>query len=114
MKKNERLKEREKKYVKRKCNICKLLAIDVPVKKSNLCSFMILISKREYKRLNGTFDFEIYSKTPKSIFKNFARPLNVVIFSLFIKFKKVSKDLLFLMLGKNLFLSSLKTSQFKI
>ena len=57
---------------------------------------------------------ENYSKTPKTIFKNFAKPLNMEILSLFSKFTKVSRDLLFLNQGKKFFLSSLKTSQCKM
>ena len=77
-------------------------------------------SERSKKKIAEYFGFELckynkfYSKTPNTTFKNFAKPLNVEILSLFSNLTKVSKDLLFLMQGKNLFLSSLKTSQYKI
>ena len=63
--------------------------------------------EKDYCEIFLLFDFceysKIYSKTPKTIYKKFAKPLNMEILSLFSKFTKVSRDLLFLMQGNFFF-----------
>ena len=67
------------------------------------------IKKRKILREFSLKYSEIYSKTPNSIFKNFAKPLRMRILSLFNICKKFCKELACMILGMYFCLSSEKT-----